>query len=39
MEFSDIIYVVFLGICCWLSLHWDSGDGGGGKRSRSRAAC
>lgn len=39
MEFSDIIYVVFLAICCWLSLNWDSGSGGGGKRARAQAAC
>jgi len=36
MVFSDVIYVCFLAICCWLAIHWDS-DGGGGKRARMPA--
>lgn len=37
MELSDAIYVLFLLICCWLAILWDS-DGGGGKRGRAPAA-
>lgn len=33
MSFSDVIYVLFLLICAWLALAWDS-EGGGGKRAR-----
>ena len=33
MEFSDVIYILFLFICCWLAMNWDS-DGSGGKRGR-----
>jgi len=33
MEFSDVIYIGFLVICCWLAIHWDN-QGGGGKRAR-----
>ncbi len=39
MQLSDLIYVLFLFICCWLSVNWDSGGGGGGKRSRAMAPC
>lgn len=34
MNFSDVIYIVFLCICCWLAIHWEEGGGGGGKRAR-----
>jgi len=37
MELSDVIYILFLLICCWLAVNWDS-DGGGGKRGRVPAA-
>ncbi len=33
MDFSDLIYLMFLGICLWLAVHWDD-SGGGGRRSR-----
>ncbi len=33
MDLSDAIYILFLLICCWLAINWDS-DGGGGKRGR-----
>jgi len=36
MNYSDAIYILFLFVCAWLAINWDS-DGGGGKRSRSRA--
>ncbi len=39
MELSDLIYVLFLVICCWLSVNFDAGSGGGGKRSRAQAPC
>jgi hypothetical protein len=39
MELSDLIYVLFLVICCWLSVNWDAGSGGGGKRARAGASC
>jgi len=38
MELSDLIYVLFLVICCWLSVNWDAGSGGGGKRARAGAS-
>lgn len=34
MQFSDLIYILFLLICVWLALYWDS-EGGGGKRARA----
>jgi hypothetical protein len=37
MDMSDIIYILFLAICVWLAMYWDD-DGGGGHRSRLRAA-
>jgi hypothetical protein len=37
MELSDLIYILFLVICLWLAVNWDS-SGGGGKRSRVPAA-
>ena len=33
MTLSDAVYVLFLLICAWLALNWDS-EGGGGKRAR-----
>ena len=33
MELPDVIYILFLLICCWLAVNWDS-DGDGGKRGR-----
>jgi hypothetical protein len=33
MTLSDAVYVLFLLICTWLALAWDS-EGGGGKRAR-----
>jgi len=33
MSISDAIYLLFLLICAWLALNWDS-EGGGGKRAR-----
>lgn len=33
MSFSDAIYLLFLLVCAWLALVWDS-EGGGGKRAR-----
>ncbi len=33
MDLSDAIYILFLFICAWLAMNWDS-NGGGGKRSR-----
>jgi hypothetical protein len=33
MTLSDFIYMLFLLICAWLALAWDS-EGGGGKRAR-----
>lgn len=33
MTLSDAIYMLFLLICAWLALAWDS-EGGGGKRAR-----
>ncbi len=33
MTQSDVIYICFLLICCWLAVNWDS-DSGGGKRGR-----
>ncbi len=37
MDITDVIYILFLAICCWLAVNWDS-DGGGGKRGRLPAA-
>lgn len=34
MDFSDLIYVAFLGIACWLAIHWGDSNGGGGRRAR-----
>jgi hypothetical protein len=33
MTASDLIYILFLLIVCWIAVFWDS-DIGGGKRSR-----
>jgi len=33
MSISDAVYLLFLFICAWLALAWDS-EGGGGKRAR-----
>ena len=33
LDLSDLIYVLFLGICVWLAINFD-GSGGGGRRSR-----
>jgi len=34
MTLSDAVYILFLLICAWLALAWDS-EGGGGKRARA----
>jgi hypothetical protein len=34
MELADLIYLLFLGIVCWLALFLDDEGGGGGKRAR-----
>lgn len=33
MSISDAVYLLFLFICAWLAIAWDS-EGGGGKRAR-----
>jgi hypothetical protein len=34
MNISDLTYILFLVICCWLAVFYDAGGGGGGKRAR-----